>query len=266
LQFVLGAAGGGESTKCCIEQRVRSFPQAKIQPVTEPRAEVIQHAAIKGGQLKQKQGATHEDGELHPFMRELLNGPEKEWPKAKTAGDILKWFLALNDAMKVLDDLGWGRSTGGYQIPAGMIQQLSAILHRLQICNGPSRSPADLFVFDMLVHGLRGAQLPGDEMSLEELEVYGVDWEGLHEERLLQSHGQNNDVGEGWTSWVGRVGPPDHLNEVALESPNASLSPHEVQHLDAIIHSNIDGVQDADIVNLWSQGLAYARSIYGNQF
>jgi len=138
--------------------------------------------------------------------------------------------------------------------------------HRLQIRTGPNRSPADLFVFDMLVHGLRGAQLPGDEMSLEELEVYGVDWEGLHEERLLQSHGQNNDVGEGWTSWVGRVGPPDHLNEVALESPNASLSPHEVQHLDAIIHSNIDGVQDADIVNLWSQGLAYARSIYGNQF
>ncbi|KAJ7670247.1 hypothetical protein B0H17DRAFT_1209474 [Mycena rosella] len=52
--------------------------------------------------------------------------------------------------------------------------------HRLQIRHGPNRSPTDMFVFDMLVNGVRGNQLPVDEvLNEEELEVYGIDWEGL---------------------------------------------------------------------------------------
>ena len=34
--------------------------------------------------------------------------------------------------------------------------------HRIQIRNGPNRSPADLFGFDMLVHGIHGDQLPNE--------------------------------------------------------------------------------------------------------
>lgn len=33
--------------------------------------------------------------------------------------------------------------------------------HRIQIRNGPNHSPADLFSFDMLVHGIQGSQLGG---------------------------------------------------------------------------------------------------------
>ncbi|KAF8208063.1 hypothetical protein K438DRAFT_1574451 [Mycena galopus ATCC 62051] len=81
--------------------------------------------------------------------------------------------------------------------------------HRIQIRNGPNRSPADMFVFDMLVNGVRGNQLPEEEpLSEEELEVYGIDWSGLREDDLLASQQANNPIGEGATSWIGRVGPP----------------------------------------------------------
>ena len=56
--------------------------------------------------------------------------------------------------------------------------------HKLQIQSGPSRLPADLFVFDMLMHSVWGNQLPDEELTEEELEVYGVEntWEGLRDE------------------------------------------------------------------------------------
>ena len=43
-----------------------------------------------------------------------------------------------------------------------------------------------MFRFDMIVHGMWGHAL-SEELSEEELEVYGVDWEGLHDEVLLNS-------------------------------------------------------------------------------
>ncbi|KAJ3817242.1 hypothetical protein F5880DRAFT_1493254 [Lentinula raphanica] len=43
--------------------------------------------------------------------------------------------------------------------------------------DGPTRSPEDLFGFDMLTHGLRGDSLDQFTMSDEELKVFGVDWE-----------------------------------------------------------------------------------------
>ena len=38
----------------------------------------------------------------------------------------------------------------------------------------------------MLVHGIRGSQLPSEDpepLSLEELEVFGVDWDALRQEQ-----------------------------------------------------------------------------------
>ena len=58
--------------------------------------------------------------------------------------------------------------------------------HKLQIQGGANRSPADLFIFDMLVHGISGDQSPNEEeLSTEKLEVYGVDWKGLRNNELL---------------------------------------------------------------------------------
>lgn len=139
--------------------------------------------------------------------------------------------------------------------------------HLLQIRDGPNRSPADLFGFDMFVHGVRGDQLPpDDDMTEEELEVFGVDWQGLRDENLLQSQRLNNSDAEGWTSWIGRVGPPPNLSEVILEAPNGPLQPPEVQLLHHHLQPWFGSGDDDDIVSLWTHGLMYARTMYSNLF
>ncbi|KAJ7716185.1 hypothetical protein B0H16DRAFT_1741405 [Mycena metata] len=64
--------------------------------------------------------------------------------------------------------------------------------HRIQIRNGPnpSRAPANMFYFNTLVHGVHEHALAAD-LSEEELEVYGVDWEGLHDDSFLHSQHEN---------------------------------------------------------------------------
>lgn len=60
-------------------------------------------------------------------------------------------------------------------------------LHKLQIRGGPNRSPINMYSFDMLVCGVRGVGILEDIMPNEELEVYGVDWEGLEDDEVLHS-------------------------------------------------------------------------------
>jgi hypothetical protein len=133
--------------------------------------------------------------------------------------------------------------------------------HRIQIRGGPNRSPADMFGFDMLVHGIRGDQLPEEDLTEEELEVYGVDWEGLHDERILESRRTNNVAGEGWNSWVGQVGPPENLNVVHVDPPVGPLQPHEVTALDEILGPwQSSSNSDAEIIALWTHALIYLQT------
>ena len=136
--------------------------------------------------------------------------------------------------------------------------------HRIQMRDGPNRSPADMFVFDTLVQGVRGGQLP-DAMDSEELEVYGVDWEALRDDRLLRSQRANNSNSEGSSSWIGRTGPPGDLNEVYLEAPRSPLPPQDIGLLNGALQEPI-GTDGADIIERWRHGLAYARSLYNNLF
>jgi hypothetical protein len=131
--------------------------------------------------------------------------------------------------------------------------------HQIQIQNGPNRSPANMFGFDMLVYGVRGNQLPEEELNKEELEVYGVDWEGLHDDQLLHSHRDNNLPQEGWSSWIGRVGPPEHLSHVSVEPPSGGLLPHEVDLLNQTLWPWMRGMHDHQVVALWAQALACAH-------
>ncbi len=57
---------------------------------------------------------------LDAFLRNLLEASEITWGGATTAGEILKRHLAVVDALSKLSDLGWERSSGGYQVPEGM--------------------------------------------------------------------------------------------------------------------------------------------------
>lgn len=167
--------------------------------------------------------------------------------------------------------------------------------HRLQIHDGPNRSPADMFGFDMFVCGIRGYRLPPepgnaessnsylpthelttlppnglqsdiDNLSLDELEVFGVDWEGLEDNTLLESLGTNGGNNEEATSWIGRVGPPENLGGVELEAPDAPLSPAELQALEQAVQPWVGRVDDTSIDNLWIHSLAFARNLYGHIF
>ncbi|KAJ7451459.1 hypothetical protein B0H11DRAFT_1877199 [Mycena galericulata] len=141
--------------------------------------------------------------------------------------------------------------------------------HRIQIRNGPNRSPADMFVFDMLVNGVRGNQLPAEEaLDEEELEVYGIDWAGLRDDTLLASQNANNPISEGATSWVGRVGPPalSDLSNVVVEPPAGVLHDGEDVYLyNSVIHL-LGSAQDDDCIALWTTALAHARRLHPDIF
>ncbi|KAJ7026560.1 hypothetical protein C8F04DRAFT_966270 [Mycena alexandri] len=140
--------------------------------------------------------------------------------------------------------------------------------HRIQIRNGPNRSPTDMFVFDMYVNGVRGNQLPVEEEGLgdDELEVYGIDWQGLRDDSILDSQRQNNPRTEGSSSWVGRVGPPPDLSEVVVDPPAGTLSNEEVDGLQAAFSGLIGSADEDDIVSLWSHALAYVRVLHPDVF
>jgi hypothetical protein len=121
-----------------------------------------------------------------------------------------------------------------------------------------------MFGFDMFVHGVRGERLPeADNLTDEELELYGVDWEGLRDNDVLQSHQTNNPIeDEGWSSWVGRTGMPETLSDVPVEPPSETLLPAEVEFLDNALQQWLYSGQLHDIVALWSTGLRIVRTMY----
>ncbi|KAJ7149387.1 hypothetical protein C8R43DRAFT_1096902 [Mycena crocata] len=131
--------------------------------------------------------------------------------------------------------------------------------HRIQIRNGPNRSPTDMFVFDMFVNGVRGDRLPEQEEGLgdSELDLYGIDWQGLRDEAVLDSQRQNNSMAEGSTSWVGRVGPPPDLR---------TLSEHELLDLNNAFSNLLGSADEDDIISLWTNALAYVRVLYPDAF
>ncbi|KAJ7035371.1 hypothetical protein C8F04DRAFT_1000864 [Mycena alexandri] len=136
--------------------------------------------------------------------------------------------------------------------------------HQIRIRNGPNRSPADMFYFNTLVHGVRGHALAAD-LSEEEFKVHGVDLEGLHDDTLLHSQRESNAEETGWTSWLGRVGPPEHLNEVPVESPQGPFYPDQVAALEAVIAEWCGLAADSDI-HLWNIALAFCRTLNNTAF
>ncbi|KAJ7213129.1 hypothetical protein GGX14DRAFT_534298 [Mycena pura] len=111
--------------------------------------------------------------------------------------------------------------------------------HRIQIRNGPNRSPIDMFVFDTFVNGVRGDRLPPEEENLtdEELETYGIDWQGLRDDTILHSQLQNNPYTEDATSWIGYTGPPPNLSEVSVQPPSNTLTEREIHIFEFLLPS-----------------------------
>ncbi|KAJ3836495.1 hypothetical protein F5878DRAFT_688908, partial [Lentinula raphanica] len=138
--------------------------------------------------------------------------------------------------------------------------------HRVTQQDGPNRSPEDMWGFDMLVHGLRGNSLEGFTMSDQELEVFGIDWEALQDEDLLQSLRHNYAHEEGASTWLGRHGPPPNLNEVQVDPPAGSMTTEDVQNLGYLLQNIPFTSNEAHVITLWCTALAIARAWYPNVF
>ncbi|KAJ3898291.1 hypothetical protein F5879DRAFT_812824 [Lentinula edodes] len=137
--------------------------------------------------------------------------------------------------------------------------------HRVSQRTGPARSPEDMFVFDSLVNGVRGDDLHQFAMTDEELEVFGVDWEGLQDETLLRTL-RSHYTDEGSGSWLGRRGPPPDLNEVAVNPPSVLLSHGQVNFLDQQLQHHIRLPHEQEVIQLWIDALALATTMYPNEF
>ncbi|KAJ3965215.1 hypothetical protein EV361DRAFT_974035 [Lentinula raphanica] len=131
---------------------------------------------------------------------------------------------------------------------------------------GPARSPEDMWGFDMLAHGLRGDPVDQYTMTDAELEVFGVDWEGLRDNDLLRSLRRNYAHEEGSNTWLGRGGPPEHLNEVRVDPPSGLMTAHEIQPLDVLLLTFPCRYNETDVVNIWHSALVYTRTLYPNHF
>lgn len=140
--------------------------------------------------------------------------------------------------------------------------------HRIEIRGGPNRSPADMFGFDMYVHGVRGSQLPNEEnLSPDDMEVYGVDWEGLQDDHLLRARSSNNPDSEEATSWI-QGGPPprERMNEIVVEPPTELLSVDELDYINRHVPVVIEELSEGEISRMWRAGLIAARSLRSDIF
>ncbi|KAF9065738.1 hypothetical protein BDP27DRAFT_1549072 [Rhodocollybia butyracea] len=137
--------------------------------------------------------------------------------------------------------------------------------HRISQRNGPMRSPEAIFGFDMLVFGMRGESLDQFTMSDEELEVFGIDWDGLQDETILRSL-RKNYRNDGSGSWLGHRGPPPELNEVVVEPPLNSLTAEQVALLDHQLVNFGREPQEAAVVLLWANALAIAQMMRRDLF
>lgn len=139
-------------------------------------------------------------------------------------------------------------------------------LHRLHIRDGPNRTPVDMFSFDMLTNGVRGSDILSDTMPEDELEVFGVDWEGLQDEQLLGSIYARNIQSENSDSWVGQVGPPPHMNEISVDAPQGPLTAPEVDVINNAVGEYIGQGDDDSVIVIWTTGLLMARLMRSDLF
>jgi hypothetical protein len=138
------------------------------------------------------------------------------------------------------------------------------IQHRRGQNTGPSRSPIDMFMFDMYVHGVRGFtdRLPAeDQIDDAELEVYGVDWEALQDEHLLETRAANNPADEGITSWFGQTQPPQQLSGVTLDPPETPSGDLYVIAFDQQLQLWISAHPAASPAEIWLNALALFNNI-----
>jgi hypothetical protein len=112
-------------------------------------------------------------------------------------------------------------------------------------------------------------QLPTPQdvlLSDEELDVFGVDWEGLQNENMLQSRQTNNPADEAARSWLAQNPPPQNLNQVHVDPPADIFTDEEIMVIDQSLLHLLGAVRDDEVAVLWTEALVLARSFHPDLF
>ncbi|KAE9400002.1 hypothetical protein BT96DRAFT_965476 [Gymnopus androsaceus JB14] len=104
-----------------------------------------------------------------------------------------------------------------------------------------------------------------DHLTNDELEAFGVDWDGLQDDTLLRQL-RSNYVNDGNTSWFGGRGPPSELNSVAVNAPSAVLSSEQVNFLNYQVANMSRNSNATNVIALWTHALLVARQLSPGSF
>lgn len=136
--------------------------------------------------------------------------------------------------------------------------------HTMQLSGQRNASPREMFFFSLVEDGPRGlsgvrvnnAEENNDDEVLADIEGYGVDWEGMADERLLE-HFRENHPDETDDTQPFRPDAPPRMNEVLCEAPNTPFSAEHVQWMDATLGTRVDlSTKDMNIRRLiWREAL-----------
>lgn len=136
--------------------------------------------------------------------------------------------------------------------------------HKIQVPEGGSRSPRDMYIFGMIEHGPRGIEhmLDGDDDEEEDIgnpEEYGVDWEAQRDPRILNHLLDNNPQEDDGNPLLPRTAPTplSHIEVVPPPSPltDAKMDLFE-EHFPDVPSRSME-VRKL----LWEQALAYCLQL-----
>lgn len=100
--------------------------------------------------------------------------------------------------------------------------------HKLSTTGVNSQSPRELKFFSMLAHGITGFH---EEISNDEVQEYGIDWEAYDDSTIRTHHeAENPDDLLGPNPFLSFQ--PEELSQVVVEEPNCPLSAEQLVALD----------------------------------
>ena len=138
--------------------------------------------------------------------------------------------------------------------------------HKLQIRGEPNRSPRDIFYFSMFEDGPRGleAVLPDeDDLAMEDLAMYGIDWQAADDQNLMAHLLANNPQDAADANPFISVSPAT-LSDVPCEPPNCPFTPDQVQRLDSFLAINVNLASRSMQIRrtAWDLALQFCTALY----
>ncbi|KAJ7573825.1 hypothetical protein C8J56DRAFT_1129652 [Mycena floridula] len=103
--------------------------------------------------------------------------------------------------------------------------------HVVSIHGEAHRSPRDLFLFGMINNGLRGLAPLEEELTEQDIDAYGIDWDELDEPSIAAHHETENAHIASEHSDAFTTHHPHHFSHVEVIPADCPLSIEQLQYL-----------------------------------